>query len=44
MSQVKRLRDAANGMKKALNPDSDEVEELERTADEIEKLLKEAKK
>ncbi len=44
LAQVKRLRDAANGMKMALNPDSDEVEELERTADEIEKLLREAKK
>ncbi|MCD7888393.1 MAG: class I SAM-dependent methyltransferase [Oscillospiraceae bacterium] len=38
-AQVKRLRGAANGMKKALNPDDDEMAELERTADEIEKLL-----
>ncbi|MCD7822553.1 MAG: class I SAM-dependent methyltransferase [Oscillospiraceae bacterium] len=43
-AQVKRLRDAANGMKKALNPDIDEVSELESTADELERLLGEAEK
>ncbi len=43
-AQVKRLRGAANGMKKALNPDNDEVNELESTADELEELLREAMK
>ncbi|MCC8195724.1 MAG: class I SAM-dependent methyltransferase [Ruminococcus sp.] len=38
-AQIKRLRGATAGMKKALNPDNDEMAELERTADEIEKLL-----
>ncbi|MCD7732943.1 MAG: class I SAM-dependent methyltransferase [Oscillospiraceae bacterium] len=38
-AQIKRLRGAANGMKKALNPDNEEMLELERTADEIEKIL-----
>ncbi len=39
LAQVKRLRGAAAGIKKASNPDNDELTELERTADEIEKLL-----
>lgn len=37
-AQIKRLRDAANGMKKAANPDS-RASELESTAGELEKLL-----
>ncbi len=39
LAQAKRLRDAAEGMKKATSPNSAEVEELERTAGEIEKIL-----
>lgn len=39
-AQVKRLRDAAEGMKKATNPDlSGEIVALGKTADEIEKIL-----
>ncbi|MCD7847183.1 MAG: class I SAM-dependent methyltransferase [Oscillospiraceae bacterium] len=37
-AQIKRLRDAANGIKKAANPDS-RASELESTALELEKLL-----
>ena len=39
-AQMKRLRDAAEGMKKATNPDlSGNIEDLNRTADNIEKIL-----
>ncbi|MCD8006967.1 MAG: class I SAM-dependent methyltransferase [Oscillospiraceae bacterium] len=44
VAQIKRLRDAANGMKKGSYADNDDISELESTADEIEKLLKEATK
>ncbi len=40
-AQVKRLRDAADGMRRGMNPDGDLLRELEATADELEKLLRE---
>lgn len=42
-AQVKRLRDAADGMRRGVSPDGDLLRELEATADEIEKLLREVK-
>ncbi len=40
-AQISRLRDAANGMKRASSPDSAELKALESTADEIERFLRE---
>ncbi len=37
--QIKRLRDAASGMKRGANPNLAELEELESTASELEQLL-----